>query len=146
MESPQISEGWQKIQLSEVSVCECCGQRRWVPSVSSSIKMDEFDVIDDNRPYALTSSKRHLRGKTVTKQSNRTDLYARRTGLADEHPPFDLWVRAPYWNDVMCKRSIPWPFSLFFLKLLQVTLLYFGGIQFCQQHYVCNKNQSITPP
>ncbi len=43
-----------------------------------------------NRPYALTSFNRHLRGKTVTKQSKRTDLCARRTGLANEQPPFDL--------------------------------------------------------
>ncbi len=43
-----------------------------------------------NRPYALTSSNRHLRGKTVTKQLNLTDLYAQRTGLANEQPPFDL--------------------------------------------------------
>ncbi len=41
-------------------------------------------------PYAMTSSNRHLRGKTVTKQLNRTDLYARCTGLANEQPPFDL--------------------------------------------------------
>ena len=43
-----------------------------------------------NRPYALTSSSRHLIGKTATKQSIRTDLYARRTVLANEKPPFDL--------------------------------------------------------
>ena len=42
------------------------------------------------RPYALTSPSGHLSGKMVTKQSKRTDLYARRTGLANEQPPFDL--------------------------------------------------------
>ena len=56
--------------------------------------------------HALTSSSRHLRGNRVTKQSRRTDLYARRTVLSNEQHPFDLYVRAPYWNDVMCIRSI----------------------------------------
>ncbi len=46
-------------------------------------------LVFDNRPYALTSSSRHLGGKTVTKQSKCTDLYARRTGLANEQPHFD---------------------------------------------------------
>ena len=27
--------------------------------------------------------------------------------LANEQPPFDLKARVPYWNDVMCIRSIP---------------------------------------
>ena len=55
------------------------------------IIMNEF-VILYYRPYALTSSSGHLfnSGKTVTKQSKRTGLYARRTGLANEKPPFDL--------------------------------------------------------
>ena len=47
-----------------------------------------------HRPYkvinALMSSSRHLRGKTMTKQSRCTDLYAPRTVLANEQPPFDL--------------------------------------------------------
>ncbi len=46
--------------------------------------------IEINGPYAVTSSSHHLRGKTVTKQWKRTDLYARRTGLANEQSPFDL--------------------------------------------------------
>ena len=65
-----------------------------------------IDTVIANRPYALPSSSHHLKGKTVTKQSRRTDLYARRTVLANEQSPFDLWVWAPYWNDVMCIRSI----------------------------------------
>ena len=39
---------------------------------------------------ALTSSGRHRRGKRVTKQLKRTNLYMRRTGLASEQPPFEL--------------------------------------------------------
>ena len=58
-----------------------------------------------NRPYSLTTFSRHLRGKTVTKQSKCTYLYVRRTGLDNEQPPFDLYVRAPNWNDIMCIRS-----------------------------------------
>ena len=44
---------------------------------------------------ALTSSSRHLRGKSMTKQSKHTDLYARRTGLANVRSLFDLimWGR-----------------------------------------------------
>ncbi len=53
--------------------------------IATSHSAKQFD-----RPYALTSFNRHLRGKTVTKQSKRTDLCARRTGLANEQPPFDL--------------------------------------------------------
>ena len=33
-------------------------------------------------PYELMSSSRHLRGKTMMKQSKRTDLSARRTDLS----------------------------------------------------------------
>ena len=57
----------------------------WSPSLSLSLRFENA-----HRPYALTSSSRHLRGKEVTKQSRRTDLYVRRTVLANEQPPFDL--------------------------------------------------------
>ncbi len=33
--------------------------------------------------------------KRMTKQSKRTDLYARRKGLANEQPPFDLQAMLP---------------------------------------------------
>ena len=39
------------------------------------------------------------------KQTKQTDLYPRHTGLANEQPPFDLKVRAPYGNDFMCISS-----------------------------------------
>ena len=48
------------------------------------------NTVQEDRPYALTSSSGYLSGKTVTKQSKRTDLYARRTGLANEQSSFDL--------------------------------------------------------
>ena len=54
-------------------------------SVSNTNKL-----ISINRLYALKSSNRRLRGKTMTKQSKRTHLYARRTGLANERLLFNL--------------------------------------------------------
>ncbi len=44
----------------------------------------------------------------MAKRRTRTDLYARRTGLSNEQPPFDLQARALYPNDVTYKTVFIW--------------------------------------
>ncbi len=68
----------------------------WVRYVIIIVLSFEWDIKllvlhKRNRPYVLTSSSRHLGGKTVTKQSERTDLYALRTGLAMNHLLLAVW-------------------------------------------------------
>ena len=53
----------------------------------------------------------------MTKQSKRTDLYAQRTGWANEQPLFYLYRRMPYTDMISCATSIqstlPFPLSNF---------------------------------
>ena len=63
-------------------------------------------------PAAILEVKRWWNNQTDT------DLYARRTGLANEKPPFDLKVRVPYWNVFMCIHEVLKNHSLWFKQAI----------------------------
>ena len=49
-----------------------------------------------------------LEVKPMLKQEKHADLNAQCTGLTNEQPPFDLWLRTLYQNDIKCIRFIVW--------------------------------------